>query len=320
MKRVYLFPGQGSQRVGMGKSLAERFPASRAVFEEVDDALGEHLSQTIWEGPEEALRLTKNAQPALMAVSMAVVRALEEKGHGLAEKGAFVAGHSLGEYSALAAAGALSVSEAARLLRLRGEAMQEAVPEGVGAMAALLGLEMDAVEGAVSEAARETGALCEAANDNAPGQIVISGEKKAVEKAMEIARAKGAKRALPLEVSAPFHCRLMEPAAKRMEEAFSDLRLKPLQIPLISNVLARPTEDLEDILSNLVKQITARVRWRESVLFMIEAGVGSFVELGEGRVLSAIAKRMTKGGDREAQILSLGAAEEMEKFLEEEHV
>ena len=290
--RALVFPGQGAQAVGMGRALAEAHPAARAVFDEVDEALGEKLSALIWEGPQEALTLTANAQPALMATSLAALRALEAEGMGVRDA-AFVAGHSLGEYSALCAAGAFGVAEAAKLLRLRGEAMQAAVPAGVGAMAAVLGLGLDAVREVAAEAAQ--GQVCEAANDNEPAQVVVSGHREAVERACEIAKAKGAKRALLLPVSAPFHCALMAPAAEAMREALAGVAIKAPVVPVVSNVKAEGVSDPEEIRALLVAQVTGAVRWRESVAWMAAQGVTELVELGAGKVLSGLAKRIDKG-------------------------
>ncbi len=286
------FPGQGSQAVGMGKSLAENFAEARAVFDEVDAALGEKLSAVMWDGPIETLTLTANAQPALMAVSLAALRVLEAQGFQVS-KAAYVAGHSLGEYSALAAAGSLSIADAARLLRIRGTAMQAAVPVGEGAMAALLGLDFDTAKAVADEAAQ--GEVCEAANDNGPGQVVISGAKAAVERALDIAKAKGAKRALLLPVSAPFHCRLMQPAADEMAKALSEVTVNRPVVPLVSNVLAAPISDPEEIRKRLVEQVTGTVRWRESVAFMASQGVTHFLEIGAGKVLSGLVKRIADG-------------------------
>jgi [acyl-carrier-protein] S-malonyltransferase len=296
MAAAFIFPGQGSQAVGMGKALADAFRAARAVFEEVDAALGESLSTTMWEGPAEKLTLTENAQPALMAVSLAAMRVLEsEAGLELARDAAFVAGHSLGEYSALAAAGSFNLSDAARLLRIRGRAMQEAVPVGAGAMAALLGLELAEAASVASEASQ--GQVCEAANDNGGGQVVISGDKAAVERAIELAKAKGAKRALMLPVSAPFHCALMRPAADVMAKALAEVAVKAPAVPLVSNVLARPIRDPDEIVRRLVEQVTGTVRWRESVAFIAGAGVTTFFEVGVGKVLSGLVKRIAVGAN-----------------------
>ncbi|MET0970937.1 MAG: ACP S-malonyltransferase [Tardiphaga sp.] len=294
MAVAFTFPGQGSQAVGMGKALAEAFPAARAVFDEVDAALGEKLTATIWDGPSETLQLTENAQPALMAVSLATMRVLEaEAGVSLARDAAFVAGHSLGEYSALAAAGSISISDAARLLRTRGLAMQKAVPVGVGAMAALLGLDYETAVAVAEEAAQ--GDVCQAANDNGGGQVVVSGDKAAVERALEIAKAKGAKRAMLLPVSAPFHCSLMQPAADVMAEALAGVTIHKPAAPLVSNVLASPISDPDEIRRRLVEQVTGTVRWRECVLYMAGHGVTRFFEVGSGKVLSGLVKRIADG-------------------------
>jgi len=294
MTVAFTFPGQGSQSVGMGKALADAFPPARAVFDEVDAALGEKLSSTVWEGPAETLQLTENAQPALMAVSLATLRVLEgEAGVSVAQDAAFVAGHSLGEYSALAAAGSLSISDTARLLRTRGLAMQKAVPVGVGAMAALLGLDYEAAVAVAQEASQND--VCQAANDNGGGQVVVSGDKAAVERAIEIAKSKGAKRAMLLPVSAPFHCRLMQPAAEVMAKALSDVTVNRPVVPLVSNVLAAPISDPEEIRKRLVEQVTGTVRWRESVAYMAGQGVTHFLEIGAGKVLSGLVKRIADG-------------------------
>ena len=294
MSLAFTFPGQGSQAVGMGKDLAENLTSARLVFEEVNDALGQNLSKLMFEGPEADLTLTENAQPALMAVSLAVVRALEvDFGVKLQDKAAYVAGHSLGEYSALAAAGALSLSDTARLLKRRGQAMQRAVPVGQGAMAALLGMDLEPAKAVAAEAAQ--GEVCATANDNGPGQVVISGHKAAVERAIEIAKGKGARRAVLLPVSAPFHCPLMQPAADEMAEALSKITLKPPLAPLVANVTAKAERDPETIRRLLVEQVTGMVRWRESVLYMAGEGVDTLVELGAGKVLSGLAKRIGEG-------------------------
>jgi [acyl-carrier-protein] S-malonyltransferase len=294
MSLAFIFPGQGSQAVGMGKALADAFVQARAVFEEVDAALGEKLSKLIWEGPADALTLTENAQPALMATSLAAMRVLEaEAGVDLARDAQFVAGHSLGEYSALAAARAFTVGDAARLVRIRGRAMQKAVPVGTGAMAALLGLEFDQAVAVAAEAAQ--GEVCQAANDNGGGQVVVSGNKAAVERAVEIARAKGAKRATMLPVSAPFHCALMEPAAEVMAAALADVTVRPPVVPIVANVLVKPVSDPRDIVRALVAQVTGTVRWRESVALMAAAGVTTFYEVGAGKVLSGLVKRIANG-------------------------
>src|SRR4051794_29241840 len=309
MSIAFVFPGQGSQAVGMGKALADNFAAARAVFAAVDDALGEKLTATIWDGPAEKLTLTENAQPALMAVSLAALRVLEtEAGLDLKRDAAFVAGHSLGEYSALAAAGSLSISDTARLLRIRGRAMQAAVPVGAGAMAALLGMEFDAASAVAAEAAQ--GQVCQAANDNGGGQVVISGDKAAVERAVEIAKGKGARRAMLLPVSAPFHCALMQPAADAMAEALAKVSIKPPVVPLVANVLARPISDPAEIVTSLIAQVTDTVRWRESVIFMAGAGVDSFYEIGAGKVLSGLVKRIADGATGTA----IGTPEDVAAF------
>jgi [acyl-carrier-protein] S-malonyltransferase len=291
MTTAFVFPGQGSQIVGMGRALADAFPQARRVFEEVDDALGEPLSRTIWEGPEDQLTLTRNAQPALMAASLAAIRALGSLGVSVPEHVRYVAGHSLGEYSALAAAGTFSVPEAARLLRTRGEAMQEAVPVGEGAMAAILGLDIDVVREVAEKAAENE--ICQVANDNAPGQVVVSGAKAAVERAREIAAEAGAKRAIPLPVSAPFHCALMQPAAEVMADALASAAMHPPAVPLVANVTASPVDDVTLIRRHLVEQVTATVRWRESVLWMADSGVRLIAEIGVGRVLTGLSRRIT---------------------------
>ncbi|MFS4439076.1 ACP S-malonyltransferase [Paracoccaceae bacterium GXU_MW_L88] len=290
--RAFLFPGQGAQAIGMGKDLAEAYPAAKAVFDEVDAALGEKLSQLIWEGDAEELTLTKNAQPALMATSLAAMAALEAEGVSV-DAANFVAGHSLGEYSALAAAGALSLSDTAKLLRIRGEAMQAAVPVGEGAMAALLGLDFETAQAVAEEAAQ--GQVCQAANDNDPSQVVISGDKAAVERATEIAKEKGAKRALLLPVSAPFHCALMQPAADRMEEALAEVTIAAPKVPVVANVRAAAVTDPDEIRRLLVEQVTGSVRWRESVAWMGQQGVTEAWEIGAGKALSGMVKRIDKG-------------------------
>jgi [acyl-carrier-protein] S-malonyltransferase len=291
MAVAFVFPGQGSQAVGMGKALVETFPAARAVFDEVDSALNEKLSATIFEGPADKLTLTENAQPALMAVSLAAMRVLEtEAGVDLKRDAKFVAGHSLGEYSSLAAAGAFSIGDAARLLRTRGQAMQKAVPVGTGAMAALLGLDFAAAVSIAADAA--AGGVCQAANDNGGGQVVVSGDKAAVERAVELAKAKGAKRAMLLPVSAPFHCALMQPAADVMANALREVKVKAPVVPVVSNVMVQPLTDPSQIVGALVAQVTGTVRWREDVEFMAKEGVDIFYEVGAGKVLSGLIKRI----------------------------
>lgn len=292
MSIAFVFPGQGAQTIGMGKALADAYPAAKAVFDEVDEALGESLSAMIWEGDIETLTLTQNAQPALMATSMAAMRALDAEGISV-QKAGFVAGHSLGEYSALAASGALSLFDTARLLRTRGEAMQSAVPVGVGAMAAILGLDFDAVKEVAAEAAAE-GEVVQAANDNDPTQVVVSGHKAAVERAAEIAKGKGAKRAVMLPVSAPFHCALMQPAADVMAEALSAVEIKAPAVPLIANVRAEAVSDPDMIRSLLVEQVTGSVRWRESVQAMAGNGVTEFWEIGAGKALSGMIRKIDR--------------------------
>ena len=290
-KRAFTFPGQGSQAVGMGMDLASTYAEAKAVFDEVDSALGQKLSQIMFDGPDETLRLTANAQPALMAVSMAVLRVLEAKGIKVADKAAYVAGHSLGEYSALCAAEVVSLADAAKLLRIRGEAMQQAVPVGQGAMAAILGLDLETVLRAVNDA--EDGEVCGVANDNAPGQVVISGHAGAVNRAIELLKAAGAKRALPLPVSAPFHCALMRPAADAMQHALAAVTFKPPVVPVVVNVTAQPTSDPDAIKTHLVEQVTGMVRWTESVKWLAgTGGVTDLYELGAGKVLTGLAKRI----------------------------
>jgi len=311
-KRAFTFPGQGSQAVGMGKELAAAYPEARAVFEEVDEALGQNLSAIMFEGPDDTLRLTENAQPALMAVSLAVVRVLEAKGISLADHAAFVAGHSLGEYSALCAAGTFSVSDAARLLKTRGQAMQKAVPVGHGAMAALLGLDLETARAVAADAAGDE--VCDVANDNAPGQVVISGATAAVERALEIAKAKGAKRALLLPVSAPFHCSLMQPAAEAMAAALAEVTVNAPVVPLVANVLATPISDPDEIRQRLVEQVTGVVRWTESVAWLTgEGGVTHLAELGTGKVLTGLAKRIN--GD--AVATAVGTPADIDAFVAE---
>ncbi|HXS42276.1 MAG TPA: ACP S-malonyltransferase [Stellaceae bacterium] len=310
MTRALVFPGQGSQSVGMGLELAAAFATARDVFGETDEALKQSLSRLMFEGPEEELVLTENAQPALMAVSLAVARVLEKDGGlDLKRQVAFVAGHSLGEYSALAAAHALALADAARLLKRRGLAMQRAVPVGVGAMAALLGMEVEGAR-AIAEAAAQ-GEVCDAANDNGPGQVVLSGHKSAVERAVEIAAERGSRRSIMLPVSAPFHCALMKPAADEMAEALAEVKLAEPLVPLVANVSAEPVRDTEEIKRLLVAQVTGLVRWRECVLTMKREGVDNLVELGAGRVLTGLAKRI----DRELAASSVGTPAEVEAFL-----
>ena len=292
MTRAFVFPGQGAQTIGMGRDLAQAYPAARAVFAEVDDALSESLSDLIWNGQAEQLQLTQNAQPALMATSIAALRALESEGIAVTTA-AYVAGHSLGEYSALCAAGSLTLTDTARLLRLRGQAMQAAVPVGVGAMAALLGLDFATAAEVAAEAAQ--GEVCQAANDNDPAQVVVSGHRGAVERALEIAKARGAKRALLLPVSAPFHCALMQPAADAMAAALSGVTLLAPRVPLVANVRADAVTDPETIRALLVEQVTGSVRWRESVLWMESRGVTEAWEIGAGKALSGMIKRIAPG-------------------------
>lgn len=292
MALAVTFPGQGSQAVGMGKALADAYPEARAVFAEVDEALGQELSAIMWEGPEETLTLTANAQPALMAVSIAVIRVLEAKGFSLADEAKFVAGHSLGEYSALCAAGTFSLADTAKLLRIRGDAMQAAVPVGQGAMAAIIGLEQPEVE-EICAAAAGSG-VCQIANDNGGGQLVISGSKAEVESACELAKEKGAKRALPLPVSAPFHSALMQPAADRMAQALAEVAANAPAVPLVANVLASATSDPQQIVAKLVEQVTGQVRWRESVEHMAANGVTTLLEAGSGKVLTGLARRINR--------------------------
>jgi [acyl-carrier-protein] S-malonyltransferase len=293
MSRAFVFPGQGSQAVGMAKELAATFPAARALLDEVDEALGQKLSVLMFEGPIETLTLTENAQPALMAASLAVMRVLErEKGLVLKDRVALVAGHSLGEYSALAAAGAISVADAARLLKLRGQSMQKAVPVGVGAMSALLGVGLDAARKIAADAAQ--GDVCDIANDNEPTQVVLSGHKTAIDRVPEVGKAHGLRRAIPLPVSAPFHCRLLKPAADAMAEALAKIEIKAPVVPVVANVLAAPISDPDEIRRRLVEQVTGTVRWRECVLAMAAAGVTELYEIGTGKVLSGLAGRIDK--------------------------
>lgn len=306
MSRAFVFPGQGAQTIGMGRALADAYPEARAVFDEVDAALGEKLSTLIWEGEQETLTLTENAQPALMATSLAAMRALEAEGVKITDA-AYVAGHSLGEYSALAAAGALSVSDAARLLRVRGRAMQAAVPVGEGAMAALLGLDFAAAS-EVAEAAAQ-GEICQAANDNDPSQVVVSGHKAAVERAVELAKENGAKRAVLLPVSAPFHCALMKPAADVMARALAEVEISRPAVPVVANVLSEPVSATATIRSLLVDQVTGSVRWRESILNMAKDGVSEIWEIGAGKALSGMIRRI----DRTIATRAVGTPEEVKE-------
>lgn len=304
MTKALVFPGQGAQVVGMGKALADTYPAARAVFDEVDAALGENLSRLVWEGDQDRLTLTENAQPALMATSIAALKALESEGLGLAQA-SFVAGHSLGEYSALCAAGAISLADTARLLRTRGLAMQSAVPVGIGAMAALLGLDFATADAVAKEAAE--GEVCQAANDNDPAQVVVSGHKTAVERAVEIAKTRGAKRAILLPVSAPFHCALMQPAAHRMAEALAAVVIKAPAVPVVVNVRAEAVTEPDRIRDLLIAQVTGSVRWRESVEWMVRAGVTEFWEVGAGKALSGMIRRIAK----EAECRAVGTPEDI---------
>jgi len=310
MTRAFIFPGQGSQAMGMGKELASAFPVAKQLFEEVDEALSQPLTKLMFEGPEEDLTLTANTQPALMAVSLAIMRILETAG-GLAigDTAKFVAGHSLGEYSALTAAKAFGVADAARILKIRGSAMQEAVPVGEGTMAALMGVEMDVAEEIAAEAAQ--GEICTAANDNAPGQIVLSGATAAIERAVEIATEKGAKRSIILPVSAPFHCAMMAPVADIMADELAVLLIDEPIVPVVANVTADAQSAPDEIRRLLVEQVTARVRWRESVLFMKNNGVDTLVEIGAGKVLTGLARRI----DRELNSISIQTPEDIEEFL-----
>jgi [acyl-carrier-protein] S-malonyltransferase len=305
---AFTFPGQGSQFVGMGKDLAEAFPVARAVFDEVDDALGEKLSAIIWDGAADRLTLTENTQPALMAVSYAVMRVLEAEKGVRVSAARFVAGHSLGEYSALASAGALSLADTARLLRIRGRAMQEAVPIGEGAMAALLGVDVEAAAKIAAEANAATGLVCAVANDNAEGQVVISGAKAAIDKAMAISKDYGARRAIPLPVSAPFHCPLMQPAAERMAEALGAVEIKAPAVPIVANVLAEAIAEPDAIRQRLVEQVTGTVRWRESGAYMAGQGVTVLYEIGAGRVLTGLVRRI----DERLEGRAIGTAQEIE--------
>lgn len=307
MAAAFTFPGQGSQKVGMGKALADAFPTAREVFEEVDDALSRNLSRLMWDGPDDELTLTENAQPALMAVSMAFLRVLQRDAGLDLEAGArYVAGHSLGEYSALAAAGTFSLADTARLLKTRGRAMQQAVPVGEGAMAALLGLELDDAASVAEQASAQ--GVCQIANDNAPGQVVVSGTREAVEAAVGIAKEKGARRAMLLPVSAPFHCALMQPAADVMAEALADVEMKMPAVPVVANVTAQPVSDPAALRELLVEQVTGVVRWRMSVSFMADRGVESVFEVGAGKVLSGLARRI----NRDLSAISIGTPEDIE--------
>jgi len=309
MAVAFVFPGQGSQSVGMGQALADAFPAAREVFDEVDAALGEKLSAVIREGPADRLTLTENAQPALMAVSLAAMRVLErEAGVDLARDAQFVAGHSLGEYSALAAAGAFSIADTARLLRIRGRAMQQAVPVGAGAMAALLGLDFEQAEAVAGEAAQ--GQICQAANDNGGAQVVVSGDKAAVERAVEIAKGKGARRAMLLPVSAPFHCALMQPAADAMAMALAEVTVNRPVVPVVANVRAAPISEPAEIVQALVEQVTGTVRWRESVAFMAQQGVSTFYEVGAGKVLTGLLRRIAEN----ARGVAVGTPDDIAAF------
>ena len=312
MARAFVFPGQGSQAVGMGRALVEEFAEARAVFAAVADALDQKLSHLMWEGPESELTLTENAQPALMAVSVAVMRVLEANGVDLVKNAAYVAGHSLGEYSALTSAGALDLADTARLLKLRGQAMQRAVPVGVGAMAALLGLEFETVVEVAAEAGKGD-EICAAANDNAVGQVVVSGHAAAVARAIDLAKARGAKRAMELPVSAPFHCALMQPAADEMQESLSAAKISPPVVPVVANVCATPVADPEDIRRLLVEQVTASVRWRESMIWLADNDAGELVELGSGKVLTTMARRI----DARLSATALSTPDEIRAFLEE---
>lgn len=310
MAIAFIFPGQGSQDVGMGRELAATYAAAREVFEEVDAALSQGLSKIMWEGPKETLTLTENAQPALMAVSMAVMRVLEcEKGFSLKDKVKFVAGHSLGEYSALAAAGAFSLADAARLLRLRGQAMQAAVPVGQGAMTALLGVGIDAAR-KVAEAAAQ-GEVCQVANDNEPTQVVLSGQKSAIDRVVAVGKEFGVRRAVPLPVSAPFHCALMQPAADAMAKALAAVEVKAPVVPVVANVLAQPISDPAEIKKRLVEQVTGTVRWRECVSYMTANGITHFYEIGSGKVLAGLAKRI----DPSVSAASIGAPADIDAAL-----
>ncbi|HEY3641575.1 MAG TPA: ACP S-malonyltransferase [Xanthobacteraceae bacterium] len=309
MSVAFVFPGQGSQSVGMGKALADTYLPARQVFSEIDAALGDKLTTVMWEGPADRLMLTENAQPALVAVSLAAMRVLEsEAGVDLVREAQFVAGHSVGEYSALAAAGSISTADAARLVRTRGRAMQRAVPAGAGAMAALIGVDFE--QAAAIAAAAAQGQVCQAANDNGGGQVVISGDRAAVERAVAIAKDKGVRRAMMLPVSGPFHSALMQPAADVMRDALAEVSIKPPAVPLVANVLARPTSDPRQIAQGLVDQVTGTVRWRESIAFMAAAGVTLFYEVGAGKILSGLVKRIAEG----ASAVTVGSPEEVAAF------
>ena len=310
MSRAFVFPGQASQAVGMGREVAEAFAVAKEIFEEIDEALKQNLSRLMFKGPDDELALTENAQPAIMAVSLAVIRVLSEDGGiDLSQTAAFVAGHSLGEYSALAAVGCLSVTDTAALLKTRGRAMQEAVPLGEGAMAALMGLDLETARAIAEEAAGAD--VCTTANDNAPGQVVVSGTAAAIDRAVEIAKAKGAKRAIMLPVSAPFHCALMAPAADVMADALAEVSMAPLPVPLVANITAQPVTDPAEIRPLLVEQVTGMVRWRECVLTMKELGVDTMVEIGAGKVLSGLGRRI----DADLGTMSVGTPETIEEFL-----
>jgi len=312
MTRAFIFPGQGSQAVGMGKALADAFGPAREVFQEVDDALNQKLSRLMWEGPESDLVLTENAQPAIMAASIAVIRTLQKEGGlDLAKHARLVAGHSLGEYTALCAAGAFSLADAARLLKARGQAMQSAVPVGEGGMSALLGAEIEQAEALAKECAATTNGVCVVANDNAPGQVVISGTRAAIDKAPEIAKTMGIKRAMALNVSAPFHSPMMAPAAGKMREALGAITIRPLAAPVVSNVTATETNEPETIRRLLVEQITGRVRWRESVLAFRGYGVTTTVESGGNKVLTGMVKRI----DKDLQTVTLDTPADIEAFV-----